>query len=105
MAHANAAGNQLAKSGLMRFPMLPTASTASPSSSASRRSMPERSDAAILGTVATSIVLIDQLTKFLLVSSIGLGRLPSQVEIVDGWLALEYTENRGAAFGLLSGLA
>ena len=24
--------------------------------------------------------------------------------MVDGWLALEYTENRGAAFGLLSGL-
>ena len=67
--------------------------------------MPERSDAAILIAVATSVVVIDQLTKVLLVSAIGLGRSESQVEIIGGWLALEYTENRGAAFGLLSGLA
>ena len=28
-----------------------------------------------------------------------------RVEAADGWLALEYTENRGAAFGLLPGIA
>ena len=67
--------------------------------------MPERSDAAILIAVATSVVVIDQLTKVLLVSAIGLGRSLFRVEIVHGWLSLEYTENRGAAFGLLSGLA
>ena len=67
--------------------------------------MPERSDAVILVALAASVTAIDQLTKFLLVSRIGSGRLGSGVEIVDGWLAIEYTENRGAAFGLFSGLA
>jgi signal peptidase II len=66
--------------------------------------MPERSDAGIVVALTASVVAIDQLTKFFVVSRIGPG-WESEVEIVDGWLALEYTENRGAAFGLLSGLA
>src|SRR5215207_2029039 len=81
-----------------------TASSASPSLSASRRSMPVRSDAVTLVGFAASVVAIDQLTKFLLVSTIGPNRFESRVDVVDGWLALEYTENRGAAFGVLSGL-
>ena len=67
--------------------------------------MPERSDAIRLVAVTTSVAVIDQLTKFLLASMIDSQRMASRVEIVDGWLALEYTENRGAAFGLFSGLA
>ena len=67
--------------------------------------MPARSDTVALVGIATAVVVADQLTKFSLVSTIGPGRLESRVEVVDGWLALEYTENRGAAFGLLSGLA
>ena len=67
--------------------------------------MPARSETTTVIAVATSVAVIDQLTKFLLVSTFGPGRSASGVEIVDGWLALEYTENRGAAFGLLSGLA
>jgi signal peptidase II len=67
--------------------------------------MPERSDAIRLVAVATSVAVIDQLTKFLLTSTIDSQRMASRVEIVQGWLALEYTENRGAAFGLFSGLA
>jgi signal peptidase II len=67
--------------------------------------MPERSDAVKLVAVTTSVAVIDQLTKFLLASTIDSQRMASRVEIVDGWLALEYTENRGAAFGLFSGLA
>ncbi len=66
--------------------------------------MPARSDAVTLVGIAASVVAIDQLTKFLLVSTIGPGRFESRVDLVDGWLALEYTENRGAAFGVLSGL-
>jgi signal peptidase II len=31
--------------------------------------------------------------------------MASRLEIVNGWFALEYTENRGAAFGLFSELA
>jgi signal peptidase II len=67
--------------------------------------MPERSDAAIVVALIATVAVIDQLTKFLVVSMIGPDRWESEVEILDGWLALEYTENRGAAFGLLSGLA
>jgi signal peptidase II len=67
--------------------------------------VPARSDTVTLVGIATAVVAIDQLTKFLVVSTIGPGRVESRVEVVDGWLALEYTENRGAAFGILSGLA
>jgi signal peptidase II len=66
--------------------------------------VPARSDKVALVGIATAVAVADQLTKFSLVSTIGPGRLESRVEVVDGWLALEYTENRGAAFGLLSGL-
>ena len=66
--------------------------------------MPARNDTVILVGIATSVAAIDQLTKFLLVSTIGPGRIESRLEVVDSWLALEYTENRGAAFGVLSGL-
>ncbi len=66
--------------------------------------MPARSDTVTLAGIAASIVAIDQLTKFLLVSTIGPDRFDSRVEVFNGWLALEYTENRGAAFGVLSGL-
>ena len=67
--------------------------------------MPERSDAVTLLAVTTSVSLIDQLTKYLLASPIGSGQLAPTVTIADGWLALEYTENRGVAFGLFSELA
>jgi signal peptidase II len=66
--------------------------------------VPTHSDKAALVAVAVSVAATDQLTKLLLVSAIGQSRLESRIEVVDGWLALEYTENRGAAFGLLSGL-
>jgi signal peptidase II len=65
--------------------------------------VPARSDTVALVGIATTVAVIDQLTKFLIVSAIGPGRLESRVEVVDGWLGLEYTQNRGAAFGVLSG--
>ena len=67
--------------------------------------MPARSDTVALVGIATTVAVIDQVAKFLIVTAIGLGRLEPRVEVVDGWLALEYTQNRGAAFGMLSGLA
>jgi signal peptidase II len=67
--------------------------------------VPTHNDKAALVAVAAIIAATDQLTKLLLVSTIGRSRLESRIEIVHGWLALEYAENRGAAFGLLSGLA
>src|SRR3954464_1548558 len=104
-APVSAAENQLARSGSRRFPTWRTASSARRLSSASRRSMPERSDAVILVAVTTAVAAVDQLTKILLSSEIDSRHLASRVELVDGWLGLEYTENRGAAFGLFSGLA
>jgi signal peptidase II len=65
--------------------------------------VPARSDTVALVGIATTVAVIDQLTKFFIVSAIGPGRLESRVEVVDGWLALEYTQNRGAAFGVLPG--
>jgi signal peptidase II len=67
--------------------------------------VPARSDSVALVGIATTVAVIDQVAKFLIVATIGLGRLEPRVEVVDGWLALEYTQNRGAAFGMLSGLA
>lgn len=67
--------------------------------------MPARSDTVALVGIATTVAVIDQVAKFLIVAAIGLGRFDPRVEVVDGWLALEYTQNRGAAFGMLSGLA
>ena len=66
--------------------------------------MPARSDKIALVGITITVAVIDQLTKFLVVSTIGPGQLASRVDVVHGWLALEYTENRGAAFGVLSGL-
>ena len=66
--------------------------------------MPAHSDTIALIAVGAAVAAIDQLTKLLLVSAIGPDRFASRVEVADGWLALEYTENRGAAFGVLSGL-
>jgi signal peptidase II len=66
--------------------------------------VPARSDTVALIGISTSVAVADQLTKFLVVSAIGPGRLESRFEVVDHWLALEYTQNRGAAFGVLSGL-
>ena len=67
--------------------------------------MPARSDTVALVGIATTVAVIDQVAKFLIVAAIGLSRFDPRVEVVDGWLALEYTQNRGAAFGMLSGLA
>jgi signal peptidase II len=67
--------------------------------------MPGRSGAILLVALAASVAAIDQLTKALLASAITSGRLAYRVEIVGDCFALEYTENRGAAFGLFSGIA
>lgn len=66
--------------------------------------MPARSDGVALVGIAAAVAIVDQWTKSLIVSAIGPGQLETRVEVVEGWLALEYTQNRGAAFGVLSGL-
>jgi signal peptidase II len=66
--------------------------------------VPARSDTAALVGISTTVAVVDQLTKSLIVSAIGPGRLESRIEVLNRWLALEYTQNRGAAFGVLSEL-
>ncbi len=66
--------------------------------------MPARSDTVALVGVSTTVAVIDQFTKSLIVSAMGPGRLDSRVEVANSWLALEYAQNRGAAFGMFSGL-
>jgi signal peptidase II len=57
--------------------------------------------------VAAAVVVLtaDQATKRIIVAAIGPDQVRHQIEIVNGWLALAYAENRGAAFGLFAGLA
>ncbi len=65
--------------------------------------MPARRDLGIVALVAGSVFLVDQLTKSWIV--IALAPLaPPRIDVLGSWLALEYAENRGVAFGLLSGL-
>lgn len=66
--------------------------------------MPAHSQTLALVGISSTVAVIDQLAKSLIVSAIGPGRLESRIEVVDSWLALEYTQNRGAAFGMFSGL-
>ena len=67
--------------------------------------MPEPSDIAV-ATAATAIVAgVDQLTKMYVDAAIGPGSADSRIAVIGDWLALEYAENRGTAFGLLPGLA
>lgn len=66
--------------------------------------MPAPSAIAVVAATAAIIVAIDQLTKAVIVSAIGPGSPDFQVAVGGGWVALEYAENRGAAFGLFSTL-
>ena len=59
----------------------------------------------ILGVVAVSVVVIDQLSKHWVVSTI-LPRMASgegPIELLGGFLKLTYTENTGAAFSMGTG--
>jgi signal peptidase II len=67
--------------------------------------VPAANDLALVATVAAVVVGVDQLTKSIVVDAIGPGSDSSRRTIGGDWIALEYTENRGAAFGLFSGLA
>lgn len=56
-------------------------------------------DRILVGAIATGVVALDQLTKFLVAS-----RLPlyDRIPVVDGLLAITHVRNRGAAFGLFA---
>ena len=54
----------------------------------------------ILGLVALGVIFLDQLTKWWVAMNIA-GKPP--VVLVEGFVRLRYTENRGAAFGFFQG--
>lgn len=58
-----------------------------------------------MATIAALVFMVDRLAKAAIVSFIGPDQPIHRLELVGSWLALEYVENRGAAFGLLPGLA
>ena len=57
-----------------------------------------------LGGITAAVVGLDQLTKSVVSARFGFLTSDSGVSILGDWLQIEYAENRGAAFGLLSGL-
>lgn len=65
--------------------------------------MPAPRDLGIVGLVAVVVLFLDQLTKAWIVSALAPLSSP-RVGLLGNWLSLEYSENRGVAFGLLSGL-
>jgi len=65
--------------------------------------VPAPRDLGLTGLVAGVVLVLDQLTKAWIVSALT-PLSPPRLDLLGKWLSLEYTENRGVAFGLLSGL-
>jgi signal peptidase II len=65
--------------------------------------VPAPRDLGFVGLVALIVFLLDQLTKAWIVATL-VPREPARVDLLGSWLGLEYTENRGVAFGLFGGL-
>ena len=61
--------------------------------------MPAPSAVSAVAATAAVIAGIDQLTKAVIVGAIGPGSANSRIVLGGGWVALDYAENRGAAFG------
>jgi signal peptidase II len=65
--------------------------------------VPERNEAIVLAAIALFVVAVDQLTKGAVTAGLGPGSATSRLDILNEWVALEYAENRGVAFGLFAG--
>ncbi len=59
--------------------------------------------AVVVAGVAVIILLLDQLTKWLVLDRLASPGSPGAVELVPGVLSFVYVENRGAAFGIFQG--
>ncbi len=57
----------------------------------------------IIGAIVTSVVILDQLAKLLVIAWIGPDQSLHRWELAGSLLAFEYVENTGAAFGILAG--
>jgi signal peptidase II len=54
-------------------------------------------------SIAAAVVLIDQISKLVVVAWIGPDEVVQRRELAGAWLAFEYVENTGAAFGIMAG--
>lgn len=54
----------------------------------------------LLGVTTGLILLLDQITKFYVDSSM---RLHESIPVIQGWFSITYVRNPGAAFGFLAG--
>jgi signal peptidase II len=70
-------------------------------SSDNRCFVPERSAVIALTAIAALVAAVDLVTKAAVVAAFGRGESRSRLDLFHGWLALEYTENRGMAFGVV----
>lgn len=70
----------------------------------SRRSTLARRTLLLFLAISSAVMILDQLSKAWIASQIGPAQPDARINIVGTWVALEYSENRGAAFGLLVGL-
>jgi signal peptidase II len=50
--------------------------------------------------VAAPVIALDRIAKDAVVGAIGPGAPNHRIDLIGRWVALEYAENRGAAFGL-----
>ncbi|HZX45017.1 MAG TPA: signal peptidase II [Candidatus Nanoarchaeia archaeon] len=57
-------------------------------------------DGKLFALIAFSLVILDQLTKLLVVRSIGLHQ---KIDLIPNFLSFTYVQNTGAGFGILQG--
>jgi signal peptidase II len=53
--------------------------------------------------LALPVLVLDQITKWAVVQYLAGDDDPGRIDLISPWLALDYVENRGAAFGILQG--
>ncbi|MFN8590809.1 MAG: signal peptidase II [Thermomicrobiales bacterium] len=57
-----------------------------------------------MAAVATIVIVADRVVKSAIVNAIGPDQSVHRIDLIGNGVGLEYTENRGLAFGLLPGL-
>ena len=57
----------------------------------------------LTAALGLGVLLVDQLTKALIIDRIGPDALDRAIVLIPGWLRLIYVENTGAAFGTFQG--
>ena len=60
-----------------------------------------RSDGRTLAVIAVVVATCDQLLKAVVAAELGPSGTNRRIDVAGQWLAIEYTQNRGVAFGLL----